>query len=146
MDLINVTRLERNGKAEAAPLNMLIDIRDINRPISENISSNCVVYIEESISINRQSEGINSVQYIIDEDLASFEALSTDIFIGTVTSRDGRDPVSGMTTLGFVSDKIVGGIEDYNGGSKFMYHEDSGSIPVEYVLSEDVATIKTMLV
>jgi hypothetical protein len=145
MDLINLTRLERNGKAEASPLDMLVDIRDINRPISENIDGNAVMYVEESIVSNRQAEGINAVQYIVDQDLATINTLSTDIFVATVETREKREPVAGMTTLGFVSNRIVGGIFASGTGSKFMYMEDDGSHPVEYVVTEDIPTLKLML-
>lgn len=145
MNLINLTRVERNGKAEASPLDMLVDVCDINRPIFENIDGNTVMYVEESIVSRRQAEGINAVQYIVDEDLATVNTLSQDVFVVTVETREGREPVAGMVTLGFVSNRIVGGIQAFGAGSKFMYHEDDGSHPIEYVVSETVADIKLML-
>jgi hypothetical protein len=119
MDLIKLTRLERNGKEESSPLDVLINIRNINRPISENISGNSVIYMEESITTNRQDEGINTVQHIMSEDLAAITLLTGDILIGSVVSRNGKDPVVGASSLGFVSEKIIGSIEDHPSGSFF---------------------------
>ena len=142
--LVKLTQIERNGVAIASEL-MLIDTRAINRQMVQNTLSKTVLSVQESIMEGRQSEANNSVQYIVDEDLATVAGLSVEMFVATVVTMDGRPPVSGSSSLGFVASRVVGGIREDGSGSKFFYHEDGVSVPVEYVVSEDINTIEASL-
>ena len=142
--LVKLTQIERNGVEIASEL-MLIDTTVINRPMVQNSLNKTVLSVQESIMEARQSESNNSVQYIVDEDLATVAGLSTDMFVATVVTRDAREPVPGFSSLGFVASRGVGGIRAEGSGSKFFYHEDGGNLPVEYIVSEDINTIEASL-
>ena len=142
--LVKLTQIERNGVEIASEL-MLIDTTVINRPMVQNSLNKTVLSVQESIMEARQSESNNSVQYIVDEDLATVAGLSTDMFVATVVTRDSREPVPGFSSLVFVASRVVGGIRAEGSGSKFFYHEDGGNLPVEYIVSEDINTIEASL-
>jgi len=143
MSLIKLTTNQRNGKAYAKEV--LINLDNIAQPVIENSSNEVIVVLDESTSLRgKVSQGSNNVQYIFDEDIAAFVALApAEIFIGTVISRDERNPV--VTSQAFIVSNIVGLIKETPSGSEFLYDEDGGSVPVKYVVSETIADIDTAL-
>lgn len=143
MSLIKVTANERNGKAYAK--DVLINLNSIAQPVIANNGGKAIVVLDESSKLQSQvSRGNDNVQYILDEDIPAFVALaSTEMFVGTVFTREGRDPVVGSQV--FIIENIVGLIKDHPKGVEFLYEEEGGSIPVEYVLTETIADIDTAL-
>lgn len=143
MSLVKVTSKLRNGKAFAK--DVLIDLSRITEPVFENVDNNCVITLNETPRLHGHvNQGINNVQYIIQETLVQFIALkTTEIFLGTVEKRDGKTPV--VTTSSFITDNIVGKIEEDSLGSKFLYEEQGGVVPVEYIVSQTISDINTAL-
>ena len=139
MSLVKVTSKLRDGKAYVKDL--LVDLEKLTQPVSENISGEAIIMIDESPGIQA---GVTVVQYIINESLAQFLALNTkEAFSGTVVSRDGRDPL--IVNSVFLIKNIIGKIESHASGSSFTYAEEGGYSPVEYVISETVGNINTAL-
>jgi len=143
MNLVKVTANQRSGKAYAK--DMLINLDKVAEPIIENTSNNAIVVIDESTKLQSAiSQGNNNVQYILDESLAVFVGLSSNLmFVGTVVKRNNRNPV--VVSQGFITKNIVGTIVDTPDGSEFLYEEEGGSTPVKYVVSESIADIETAL-
>lgn len=143
MSLIKVTSKQRDGKDFAKDL--LVDLSRVAEPAFENISNETIISLNETQSLqNHVNQGNNNVQYILNETLAAFVALApTRMFVATVVSREGRTPV--VTTSVFFIDNIPGSILEDPLGSKFFYEEQGGMVPVEYIVSEDIATINTAL-
>jgi len=142
MGVINVTQIERNGKPIASE-KMLLDVGVISEPLLENSNNNAVILVQESIVSSRAAEKPNSVQYIANETLAAILGSTTELFVATVQSRNGKAPV--VPTLGFVLEKVVGGIRAEGSGSKFFYHEGGDVLPVEYIVSETPDAIQASL-
>lgn len=124
---------------------MLLDVNDINKPMVENTVNDTIISVQESIVKERQGEAVNSVQYVVDEDLATVLGLSDQLFPATVVSRNDKNPVVGGVNLGFVVGKIVGPIQPEGSGSVFFYQEDGDFLPVKYVVQEDINTIEASL-
>lgn len=143
MSLVKVTSKQRSGKPFAKDL--LVDLSRITVPVFENISNDSVIVLNENFGLqNTVNQGNNNVQYIIDEDLATFIGLkTTEIFSGTVVERDGKSPV--VTDMAFIASRIVGKIEEDPSGSKFLYEEQGGVTPIEYIVSETVSAINIAL-
>lgn len=143
MSLVKVTTKQRNGRAYAK--DVLINLQNVSEPVIENSSNEAIVVVDESTKLQSSiSQGNNNVQYILNEDLAAFVALATtEMFSGTVVKREGREPVVG--TQVFIVSNIVGIIAADPLGSKFLYEEEGGNIPVEYIVSETIADINTAL-
>lgn len=144
MGVINVTQIERNGKPISSEA-MLVEVAVIGAPLLQNNSSKTIISVQENIVRSRTEETPAPVQYIVDETLAAVVALSSEIFSATVLKRRGRAPVSGASTLGFVTSKIVGAIRAEGSGSKFFYYEDGDVSPVEYIVSETPGAIQASL-
>lgn len=139
MELISLTPITRNGEDFTSP--MLVDPRDISRPIIESDSGDSIIYLQEfANSQHRETDALNqSVQYIVDEDIATVVGLSLKIFSGTIITRNGRVPSE--TTVAFITDWVVGPIYEENGNSKFLYKEGGDMLPVEYEIDETIAQI-----
>lgn len=145
MGFIKVTQIERSGVAISPGEEMLLDVSTINTPLVENVSGDTIMTVQEAIMEARQAEPNNTVRYVVDENLVAVAALSTDIFIATIVTRNQREPVLGTDTLGFVASRIVGPIKAEGSGSKFFYYEDGAHQATEYVVAEDVSTIQLSL-
>lgn len=143
MNLIKVTSKQRNGKAFAKDL--LIDLNRITEPAFENSSNETVITLNETPSLKDVvNQGSNNVQYILNETLAAFVALSpANMFIGNVLKREGRKPVISQSV--FFDRKIVGRIVEDPLGTKFLYQEKGGTTPIEYIISETIAAIQALL-
>lgn len=144
MGVINVTQIERNGKAIASE-KMLVEVAVIGAPLLQNSGSKTIIPVQENIVKSRTEEVPVPVQYIVDEDLATVVGLSNEIFSATIVSREGREPVVGATTLGFIVGRVVGAVRADSAGSKFYYYEDGAVSPVEYVVSETPDVIQASL-
>ena len=143
MNLVKVTSKLRNGKAFAKDL--LIDLDRITEPVYENISNESVISLNETPSLkNHVNQGLNKVQYVINETLAELVDLVSDqIFIGTVIERNGRKPLIGQQA--FIAANMVGSISEDPSGSSFQYEEEGDLLPVTYLISEDIDTINESL-
>lgn len=138
MSLINVTREQRNGKASVS--DDLIQTDKIALPIRE-IGGKAYISVVESPLTGRGSENLVISDYLVGESLDTVVAQSASLFKATVTSRDGRTPISGYDVLGFVSEKIMGPIMTEGSGSRFLYHEDNATHPAIFIVSEAPAAI-----
>jgi len=67
--------------------------------------------------------------------------LSYDLFNATVITREGRTPSTGYNDLIFPLNRVVGNVAAEGSGSKFMYHENNGSLPIEFVVSDSPSAI-----
>lgn len=133
MALIELTAEQRNGVPFAKTI--LVNTDTIAVPIRE-VGGKSYIGVNENILDGRPSERIDIVYYLVTEDLATVVASSYALFSGTVTTRDGRTPSSGYDILIFRLDRVVGNVIAEGSGSKFLYHEDNGSEPVEFVVAE----------
>lgn len=142
MSSVKVTANLRNNKAFVK--DMLIDLSRITEPAYENIGNETIILLNETPRLqDGVNQGNNNVQYVLDEDLATFVALApTEMFIGTVVSRDGRVPV--VSSLVFFLDKIVGRIVEDPAGSRFFYEEKGGTSPTEFIVTQTIAQIITL--
>ncbi len=141
MSLVKVFAITRDGKPFAKDI--IIDLTSIAEPAFENISGNTTVSLSES-SKNVVGLFTNKVKYVLLENLATFVSLSLNsMFIGTVLSRKGNNPL--LPVAAFFIDNVLGKIEADSLGSRFLYEEDGSSVPVEYVISEDVSEISTSI-
>jgi hypothetical protein len=138
MALIELTAEQRNGVAFAKTI--LVNTDTIAVPVRE-IGGKSYIGVNENILDGRQSERIDIVYYLVTEDLATIVGLSYSLFRATVTTRDGRTPSSGYTDMIFRLDRVVGNIIAEGSGSKFLYHEDNGSEPVTFVVSQAPSAI-----
>ena len=138
MGLISVTTESRNGK----PLSSsdLISVNKIALPIRE-VGGKALITLNESILSGRGSENLVLAEYLVTESLATVVASDYSLFTATVLTRGGKVPSAGFSILGFDIDRIVGPILENGAGSKFMYHEDNASLPVEFVVSEAPSVI-----
>lgn len=142
MSLITVTREERNGKVSTGT--DLIQTDKIALPIRE-IGGKGYISVIESPLTGRGSENLFIANYLVTENLDAIVALSSDLFKATVVTRDGNTPSAGFTSLVFVADKIMGPIQTEGSGSKFLYHEDNATYPVEFIVSEAPSAIKAAI-
>jgi len=143
MSLVKVTANLRNGKAYAK--DMLINLERITEPVIENLGGEAIVSLSETPQLqNGVNQGNNKVQYVLDESLAVFTALANkEMFTGTVVLRDSRTPVVSSQT--FIVKNVVGKIVEDTLGCKFLYEEEGGLVPVEYILSETIAAIAILI-
>jgi len=138
MALIELTSEERNGKAYAKTI--LLNTDTIAVPIRE-VGGKSYIGVNESIVSGRPYGNLDIVYYLVTEDLATVVALSYDLFSATVITRDGRTPSTGYNDLIFRLDRVVGNIAAEGTGSKFMYHEDNGTVPIEFMVAEAPSAI-----
>ena len=143
MSLVKVTSNTRNGTAYAN--DMLVNLSRITEPVIENISNETIISLRETPNLqNHVNQGNNKVEYILDETLAAFTALkTTEMFPATVVSRDGKIPVE--TNVTFIIENIVGLILEDPAGSKFLYEEEGGLVPIEYIVSNTITAINLAL-
>ena len=134
MSLVKLTAKTRNGKSYAKDI--LIDLKKVAEPIFQNTSNDCIISLVDTPDIfNHVNKGNNKVQYVVDETLVQIAALEeTEMFIGTVLSRDGRASVN--LSMIFILDKVNGLIAEDYFGSRFLYREEGALVPIEYVVSE----------
>jgi len=144
MSLVKVTSKERNGVEFIKKL--LIDTARVSEPIIENLSGEAIVEINETPKLqNTVNQGNNNVQYVLNESVADFvSAAGTSMFAGTVVTREGRAP--SVANFGFVAERVVGRITEHPSGSVFLYEEEGGLLPIEYVVSESINELTASLV
>ena len=141
MSLVKLTAKTRNGKSYTKDI--LIDLKKVAEPIFENISNDCIISLVDTPDIfNHVNKGNNKVQYVVEETLAQVVALEeTEMFIGTVLSRDSRSSVN--SSMIFILSKINGLITEDVLGSRFLYQEEGSLSPIEYVVAETPTQIIT---
>ncbi len=141
MGLIKLTSILRDEKPFSKEV--IVDITSIAEPVTENISGNTILFLSETPRSNIDTS-INKVKYVVSEDLLTFISLSSeDIFLGNILFRDNKKPL--FNKAGFFIDNIVGKIEADSLGSRFLYKEEGSTLPVEYVISEDIPTISSAI-
>lgn len=143
MALIELTAEQRNGVPFAKTI--LVNTDTIAVPIRE-VGGKSYIGVNESILDGRPSERIDIVYYLVTESLSTVVGLSYALFRATVTTRDGRTPATGYTDLIFRLDRVVGNVIAEGSGSKFLYHEDNGSDPVTFIVSQAPSAIVSQVV
>ena len=135
---IQLTALKRNDLDFASEI--LVDVNKIVNPVIENVSNNSLIEVEADNSYSDDNFR-NNEKYEVDQDLVAIDALTDEVFIGTVVTEDGRSPIS--TTQLFVRSKIVGTIREVTAGgnSVFDYKQMSMKSPVTFVVTENLAAI-----
>lgn len=138
MGLIAVTTETRNGKPFSS--SDLISVNNIALPIRE-VGGKTLITLNESILSGRGSENLVLAEYLVTESLANVVESDYSLFTATVLTRGGKIPSAGFSVLGFYIGRILGPILENGSGSKFMYHEDNASLPVEFVVSQAPSVI-----
>ena len=143
MSLVKLSAKTRNGKPYVK--DVLIDLKKVAEPIFENISNDCIISLVDTPELfNGVNRGNNKVQYVVDETLAQIVVLEeTEMFIGTVLSRDGRASLN--TSMIFIVSKVNSLIAEDTLGSKFLYQEEGSLTPIEYIVSETPTQIMTAI-
>lgn len=139
MGVITLNTKTRNSKAYVKEV--LINIDTIGLPIRED-SGKAILSLSETPLTGRQSERIDLATYVVKEDLDDIVALTPELFKATVTTRNRNTPSAGYVDLVFRADRIVGPVYESGSGSGFMYHENDGSNPVEYIVDESPSEIQ----
>lgn len=137
---IQLTALERNGKPFAK--NILVDVNKITLPVVENFSGNSIIEVDADISYSPEYFG-NRDKFVVDEDLDAINALTSEVFKGTIITKNGEEDL--IPEALFVKSKIVGVVEAVTpgGNSQFGYRVMAQKSPEFYVVSETLATINT---
>lgn len=78
--------------------------------------------------------------YIVDQTVSQIEALAVVIFSANMLTQNGR-VVANSPLSCFAASHVCGPVKPYNGGSKFMYQEDTVTDLVEYTVTQTPATI-----
>lgn len=143
MSLVKLSAKTRNGKPYVKDI--LIDLKKVAEPIFENIANDCIVSLVDTPEFfNNVNRGNNKVQYVVDETLVQIAALEeTEMFIGTVLSRDGRPSLN--SSMIFIVSKVNSLIAKDTLGSKFLYQEEGSLTPIEYIVSQTPTQIVTAI-
>lgn len=136
---IQLTALTKNGKPFAKEV--LIDINNVIEPMWENANSNAMLVVDTELAFTPEYKG-RPDKIEVDQDLTAVDALTDEVFRGTVDLIDGRAPKTPSDLL-FVKSRVVGVIEEETPGGRsiFRYQEVGKKSPTEYVIREDLAAI-----
>jgi hypothetical protein len=135
---IQLTAIKRNGLPFAKSI--LVDVNKIINPIIENVNNNSIIEVDVDHTYSESYIG-SPEKYEVDEDLAAINALSTELFLGTIVTQEGR-PSLWPEAL-FVKSRIVGTVKEFGavGESEFDYRLMAAKSPDTFIVSEDLATI-----
>lgn len=140
METISLYILSRNDKAVAAT--QLISTDCISSPILDNGGAS-IFYLREGKKPPFGGQpNVAISKYVVDATCRAITDLSGSMFTASVLTAAGRKRVA---TMGFNVLMIAGNIKAINGGSSFMYQEDSSPDLVEYTVSETLAEILAQL-
>lgn len=133
MQLIDLTVTNRGPALDLLPGGPTVygfDVDDIIVPVRFNSTL--------SKSYFTTITGGSKINYQVSETLSQIKAKSIKLLILTVVQRRG---VATTGTYVFVASRISEDIIPNTLGTKFYYMEDGDPLPVEYIVSESVATI-----
>ena len=116
---------------------LAFDINDISSVILRN-TGNTYSYFEVTPFSDTKNNS-SKQEYRVSDSLASIATQSTGLVRLTVTSRRGKTVSYNAV---FVVSKMSQRLEPANGGgTKFWYMEDGDALPVEYTVSDTIASI-----
>lgn len=132
-----------NRSVGASPVSTGFDVDDIASPIRNNGTSS--YFTARQITGSRSSGNSQQntlINYTVDDDLATIDAMSYTLVALTVTKM-GSKVFSTPETMVFNTKRIMEAIVPVSalGGARFYYHEDGNPLPVFYEVAEDPATI-----
>ena len=135
---IQLTAIKRNGLPYAKSI--LVDVNKIINPIIENVSNNSIIEVDVDHHYSESFIG-SPEKYEVDENLAAIDLLTSELFLGTIVSQEGR-PSLWPEAL-FVKSRIVGVVRGVGalGESEFDYRLMAAKSPDTFIVSEDLATI-----
>ena len=142
--IIQLTAITRNGKTIAGgPVLTGFDIDDIVSPITANISAGYSKFTtrgKKAFPANDQG-GVDQVIWTVSETLATIASYSQILLNLTVIRRRSNKFGSGINYV-FNSKRIQEAlVTTTTPGVKFMYSEDGDPLPVEYEVSNSLASI-----
>ena len=136
---IKLTALKRNNLPFTKQV--LVDVNKIVTPIIENELNQSIVEVDTDVSYS-ESHFEKREKYVVSEDLDAINALTDEVFKGTINSQNGRNSL--WPEALFVKSRIVGTVKESPGdASEFDYRIMSMSSPETYVVSEDIDTINS---
>jgi len=137
---ISLTALERNGRPYTKTI--LVDVNKIALPIVENSLNNSVIEVDTDVSFAPEHFGSRE-KYVVDEDLAAIDALTDEVFLGTIISKNDRDDLYPEAL--FVKSRVVGVVTEQSPGghSEFRYRDLTNRSGDFYVVNETLATINS---
>jgi hypothetical protein len=138
--LIDLTIYSRNSNVLTTPTVYGFDVEDIVTPILLNNAGRATFSARMLKGSDVQNRNLAKVIYEATEALNAIASKSPFIVKLTVLKRRGVD-IASIEYI-FVASRISENITPtVGGGSKFFYNEDGDTLPVEYEVLEDVATI-----
>lgn len=136
---IQLTAKTKNGLPFAKEI--LVDINNVIEPIWENAGINSMIVVDTELAFTPEYKG-RPDKIEVAQDLAAIDALTDEVFRGTVDTIDGRAPRTPSDLL-FIKSKVVGVTEEETPGGRsiFRYQEVGKKSPTEYVIRETLAVI-----
>lgn len=138
--IIQLTATSRNGKTISPAIAYGFDIDDIAEPIKYNpAAKNSIVVTRGIIRMDKDSKNVDKVIWTVQENLATIAGFSAKLLNLTVIRRR-RNTVASINYI-FNASRIQEVLTITTKGVKFMYNEDGDPLPVEYEVSNSLASI-----
>lgn len=135
---IKLTAVTRNGLPFAKSI--LVNVNNIVRPVYENASNQSIIEVSEDVSYS-ETFTENRVTYVVSQRLTSIDALSNEVFQGTLVSYNGRTAVLPFVTGLFIKSWVRDVVQPEGSGAKFSYRVMAQKSPEEYVVTQSIDTI-----
>jgi len=107
---IKLTALKRNNLPFTKQV--LVDVNKIVTPIIENELNQSIVEVDTDVSYS-ESHFEKREKYVVSEDLDAINALTDEVFKGTINSQNGRNSL--WPEALFVKSRIVGTVKESPG-------------------------------
>jgi hypothetical protein len=135
---IKLTALKRNDLPFTKEI--LVDVNKIVTPIIENELGESIIEVDTNYTYIDSNFPMKE-KYVVSEDLDAIDALTDEVFKGTINTVNGRSPLYPEAL--FVKSRVVGTVKDIAGGeeSEFDYKILSANSPETYVVNESVDII-----
>lgn len=121
---------------------ILVDVNRIVVPIIENNLSNSIIEVDTDTSYS-ETFTENREKFEVSEDLDAINALTSEVFKGTIVSQNGRPSLWPVAV--FVKSKVIGVVREQAPGeaSEFDYERMAQASTDKFVVSESLAIINT---
>lgn len=117
---------------------ILVDVNKIVSPIIENAGGESIVEVDTDMYYSEEYSGFIE-KYTVSQNLAAIDALTTEVFLGTIVKHNNRAPIYPEAL--FVKSRVVGTVVDNTTSSLFRYKVMAAKTPELYEVSELLATI-----
>lgn len=134
---IELTATTRNGLTYNKPI--LVDVNKIVSPIIENAGGESIIEVDTDMYYSDDFSGMIE-KYTVSENLAAIDALTNELFLGTIVTHNNRKPIYPEAL--FIKSKVVGVVTEDGIYSTFRYKVMSAKSPEVYKVTENLATIK----